>query len=115
MRARPVRVPEYLEQILDSINWIGRRINGIDETAFRADRSIQDSVILGIVFIGEASRRILTADPEFEERHPDIELTRAYRTRNALIHDYDEIDLNVVWRIATINLPAMKQAILALG
>ena len=113
MRKRPERIPDYLDHILDAINHIEDYILGLDQETFLQTRLIQDAVARNIEIVGEASSRILRADDEFEERHPEIELTRAYRTRNAVIHEYDEIDFTIVWRVATLNFPLLKQAIIA--
>ncbi len=111
MRKRPERIPDYLDHILDAINQIETYISGFDEKQFLEFRLVQDAVSRNLEIIGEASHRILVANEEFEELHPEIELTRAYRTRNAVIHGYEEVDFTIVWRVATINLPQLKQAI----
>jgi uncharacterized protein with HEPN domain len=112
MRKHPERVPDYLDYILDAINQINDYITGLELEQFLESRLVQDAVARNVEIVGEASHRILVSDDDFEELHPRIELTRAYRTRNAVIHGYEEVDFTIVWRVATINLPLLKQAIL---
>lgn len=58
--------------------------------------------------IGEAARRIISADLEFTEKYPALELEGAYRMRNALAHGYDTVNLQTVWDTIEQKLPHLK-------
>jgi uncharacterized protein with HEPN domain len=54
--------------------------------------------------IGEAAARVSTAT---RARHPQIPWLSIAGTRNRLIHGYDQVDLDVLWRIIHEDLPPL--------
>lgn len=105
------RVPEYLQHILDAIDRATGYVNGMDFTGFEADTRTQDAVIRSIEIIGEAANKTRVADPDFAARHPDIPWDLMYGMRNRIVHDYFEVDLQVVWQTIHRDLPVLRQQI----
>jgi len=58
--------------------------------------------------IGEAANQI---DEEFKKLNPQIEWRDIIDFRNFLIHDYMEIDLNIVWETIIKNIPLLRKKI----
>ena len=83
MTRDPQRLPDYLGHILQAIQRIERYVAGIDEVVFLASEIVQDAVIRNLEVIGEASRNIEGARPDFAAAHPELPLTLAsdMRTR----------------------------------
>jgi uncharacterized protein with HEPN domain len=54
--------------------------------------------------LGEAANRI---PPEQHSPYPGIPWRRLIGLRNRLIHDYDRVDLSILWEIVTRDLPAL--------
>jgi uncharacterized protein with HEPN domain len=111
---RRLRVPDYLEHILEAIDRIERYIDGLDEAGFGANTLVQDASIRNLEIIGEACRRIQRDYPSFAERHPDLPLIPAYGMRNWLIHGYFNVRLKTVWETITDDLPEMRRQVEAL-
>jgi len=63
---------------------------------------IQDAVIRNIEIIGEVSKRISDA---FKESHYSVPWRKMAGIRDVLIHDYDSIDMSIVWNVVSIELP----------
>lgn len=78
MNAKPARISSFLGHMREAIERIEVYVQGVTLEQFVSDRLIQDAVIGNLEIIGEASRNILKIDPQFEQRHPDIELSSAY-------------------------------------
>lgn len=76
----------------------------MSEEAFLEDTQRQDSVIRRIEIIGEAARRIST---ETMAALPAIPWRSMVGMRNLLIHDYDDVDLQIVWQTAQHDLPRL--------
>lgn len=66
---------------------------------------IQDAVIRNLEVIGEASRNIFNHCPDFARAHPEVPLASANQMRNALIHGYFQVDLEIVWNTIQTELP----------
>jgi uncharacterized protein with HEPN domain len=68
-------------------------------------------VIRSIEIIGEAANKVRTADPDFTARHPQIPWDVMYGMRNRIVHDYFEVDLQIVWQTIQRDLPTLRQQI----
>jgi uncharacterized protein with HEPN domain len=106
--AKAERISDYLEHIISSIAQIQKYASGMDQTAFIENDMVQDAVIRQLEIIGEASRRIISADPAFSKNQPALELEAAYRMLNALAHGYDSVNLRTVWGTIEQKLPLLK-------
>jgi uncharacterized protein with HEPN domain/predicted nucleotidyltransferase len=58
--------------------------------------------------LGEAANRLTT---EFQEAHTDIDWRNIVGLRNAIIHQYDEIDTKTIWEIVTTQVPTLLKQI----
>lgn len=98
----------YLQQMLEAIETVAGYVAGKTDAEFEADRMLQDAVIRKIEVIGEGARRL---SGEFIEAHRNLPLIAAVSMRNSLIHEYDDIDLKVVWDTVSVDLPKLGEEI----
>ena len=100
-----------LQDILDSINGIEQYLAGKrDFKEFELNRMLRKAVERELEIIGEATNRILKANP-------DIIITGARSIvdmRNKVIHAYDAVNNTIIWAIITNHLPKLKQEVMAL-
>ena len=94
----------YLLDILQAARLAVSYLEGVAEEMFLRDTQRQDSVIRRIEIIGEAARRI---SPETRTAYLDIPWNAMIGIRNLMVHDYDAVDLQVVWRTVQLDLPAL--------
>ena len=59
-----------------------------------------------IEVVGEAASRI---SGDLKLIHPDIPWALIMGMRNKLIHAYFDINLDILWRTVTVNLPLLKE------
>ena len=111
MTRHTLRIPDYLEHILDAIERINRYTSDMSEVVFLDDEKTQDAVIRNFEVIGEAARNIERNHAEFAAKHPDIPWGDAYLLRNQVSHGYFKVDLEIVWRTIQHDLPGMEQDI----
>ncbi|HYN21350.1 MAG TPA: HepT-like ribonuclease domain-containing protein [Thermoanaerobaculia bacterium] len=57
-----------------------------------------------IEIIGEAARRVSTS---FKEAHPEVPWRLIVDQRNVLIHAYDEIEQERIWRLVAQEIPLL--------
>lgn len=80
----------------------------IAQTRLRDDLDTDRLFGLGLTklveIIGEAASRV---SPPIRDAHPSIPWKQIVGTRNRLVHGYDEIDFDVLWRIVTVELPPL--------
>jgi len=61
-------------------------------------------VIGGQEIIGEAARRVSS---ETKKKHPNLPRREMTGMRNLVIHEYDAVDLSIVWDTVHKKLPAL--------
>lgn len=107
MKADPQRLHDYLAHILEAIERIERYTEDMDETGFLENPMAQDAVIRNFEIIGETSNNIARRYPDFAASHPELPLAFAYGMRNAITHGYFKVDLEIVWKTISSDLPAL--------
>lgn len=95
----------YVSQILDAINKIEKFTAGMPFEQFADDQKTQSAVILQLLLIGEVSKKI-SAGTKSAVALPWKEIAGF---RDKAIHDYFDIDLEIVWRTISDDLPPLKQ------
>lgn len=84
----------YLADILRSAQAIRRFLQGVSREAFLSNEEKYEAVNRKFEIIGEAARHL---SPEARQQFPNVPWRSITAMRNLLIHDYDDVDLNVVW------------------
>ena len=107
MTQGPIRVPDYLEHMIQAIQRIHRYTKDMSELAFLENELVQDAVIRNIEIIGEAARNIERNDPAFAAQHAEIPWEVIYAMRNRVAHGYFKVDLEIVWKTIHHDLPEL--------
>jgi uncharacterized protein with HEPN domain len=102
---------ECIGHMLDSIARVRRFVGRRRKPAFVANVLVQDAVIHNIAIVGEAANHL---SPGLVAASPSIPWRRIVGMRNLLIHGYFNVDLDVVWRVVTVDLPELEKNLRAL-
>ena len=78
------------------------------QAAFLADRRTQDAAVRNFEIIGEAAKNLSETT---RSRRADIPWRQIAGMRDKLIHQYFEVNLELVWRTVEIEIPRLKQAV----
>jgi uncharacterized protein with HEPN domain len=76
-----------------------------------SDRMLLFAVIRAIEVIGEAAAKV---SEESRTAHAEIPWNAISGMRNRLIHGYFDIDAEIVWKTATVEIPTLLPRLLAL-
>ena len=102
----------YLSDIVVSCDAIAAALAGMGAEQYKANRLVRSSVEREFIIIGEAMSGLSRVAPD-----SFASITRARRIvdfRNHLTHGYSQVDDDVVWAIATRDLPVLRQECAAL-
>jgi len=108
MNPHSYRAGDFLEHMLERVDRIEEYARGMSYEDFFADVLIQDAVLRNLEVLGEAAKNLTIVLPDAPLRFPRIPFQDIYRTRNRLSHGYVDIDLELVWRIITKELPPLR-------
>ncbi len=98
----------FLEDILECIEKIEDYIRNLTEKEFEDNSEKQDAVIRRIEIIGEAVKNISNGT---RKKYPDIRWREIAGMRDIIIHQYFGVTIGLVWRVATSDLPILKEKI----
>jgi uncharacterized protein with HEPN domain len=79
-------------------------LQGRDLATVMADRPLQHLLVGDIMILGEAAPRVSTS---LRDSHPEIPRRDMIDTRNRLIHAYFRINLALVWKTVSDDLPRL--------
>lgn len=68
------------------------------------DEQFRFALIHAVEILGEAANRV---PHTIRESHPEIPWSSIISARNRLIHGYDAVDLNILWRIVRDDIPPL--------
>lgn len=96
----------YIQHIIGAIERIKNYIVGLDFPTFDRNTMAHTAVIRELEVIGEASKNL---SDEFKNSHPNIKWPEIIGMRNKLIHEYFDIDTELVWQTIIKDLPELKE------
>lgn len=99
---------QFLLDMLQSAELIMTYTNQCDKAGFLSNVQIQDSVIRRLLVIAEAARRVSETT---RQTLPNISWQEINGMRNRLVHDYNDVNLNIVWDVIQSEIPHLIEAL----
>jgi uncharacterized protein with HEPN domain len=97
---------ERLRHIRDAVEKVYDFVRDRRKSDLDGDAMLLFALVRAIEVIGEAAVHLSLP---FREQHPEIPWTKVIGMRNRLIHGYFDVDANVVWDTATVDIPELKK------
>lgn len=94
----------YLWDMLSAAKDVREFIEGMRYEDYERSKLTQAAVERKIEVIGEAARNV---SRPFQQAHPEIPWQLIVAQRHVLAHDYGEIKLEKIWRVAIVHLPVL--------
>ena len=98
------RTKILLLHILEDLSDIREFIAGASQDAFASDKMMRKAVCQSILNIGEA---IKSLPQVFLDRNPEIPWRSIVAMRNHTAHGYHSLQMDIVWAIATHDVPQL--------
>ena len=97
-----------LEHILFHIRGVADTVGGIGFDTYTEVYHMERTVERAVQIISEAVRAL---PPALTARHPEIEWMKIAAIGNVLRHEYERVDPQTMWEIATVKLPQLEKVI----
>lgn len=101
----------YLSHILDSIELIEEYTGNMEKDDFLSSNLVQDGTIRQIEIIGEATKNLSL---DLREKYTQVPWKDVAGMRDRLIHHYFGVNLKDVWYTVKVDIPSLKNEILAI-
>lgn len=95
-----------LAKMIVLIDKIQAYADGMTYEDFVSDEMRVEACVFNLAQLGELSHKM---SDEFVRLHPELAWRELYGLRNRLIHDYQGVNLNLVWEIIMEDLPDLRQ------
>ncbi len=104
------RDTDRLRDMLDAISLIETEGTDVREV-FDTSIVIRYFCLKQVEIIGEA---VFKLSSELKERHPDVPWDKIERTRHILVHDYFDVDWDILWDILQKHLPSLQAQVVVI-
>jgi len=94
----------YVGHMLDTARSIVSKAASKSRAEFDANENLRLALAHLIQTLGEAARRV---SPEFQQDHPELPWKQIIGMRHKVVHDYLHVDYDIVWAVATVDLPPL--------
>ncbi len=80
--------------------------------SFKDNSLVVDASVFNLAQIGEVAHKV---SRDFQKKHPDIPWRTLYGLRNQIVHEYEGVNLIIIWDIITEDLPKLRRKFDALA
>lgn len=99
-----IKIINYIESILNYTN-------NIDYAEFRSNSMMVEACVFNLSQIGELVSKL---DKEYMAKYPDTPWFKMRGLRNRIVHDYEGVNLNLIWEIIDIDIKILREQLLKL-
>jgi uncharacterized protein with HEPN domain len=99
---------DFLNDIQEAVRRINAYTAAMTYEQFLADIKTQDAVIRNLEIIGEATKGLPAA---LRAKYPEVPWKGMAGVRDKLIHHYFGVNLDIVWDVVTVELPALERQV----
>ena len=97
-----------LEHMMRAVDRIRAQLGGLERANLAEGDDRTELIIYNIQVLGEAANNV---SDEMCAKHPEIDFQGWASMRHRLVHDYANIDLNIVWNAICYDLPKLEKAL----
>ena len=96
----------YIQKIKQDLEFISRHMKNVDIEELNANEVLLDSMLFRMIQISENARKLTE---EFKQTRENIPWSALYGLRNRIVHDYGNVDLNIVFETLKVDIPDLLE------
>lgn len=94
-----------VSKMLSYIEKVQKYSDGMTYDKFVENELVAEACVFNLGQLGELANK---ADIDFRRQHPEIPWSQIYGLRNRIVHDYEGVNLRLVWEIISEDLPELR-------
>ena len=100
-----------IQKIINYIESILKYTKDVDYTEFRNNSMMVEACVFNLSQIGELVNKF---DKEYLSKHHGIPWFKIRGLRNRIVHDYEGVNLNLIWEIINMDIKLLKEQLMEL-
>ena len=96
----------YIHKILKDLEFIITHMKDVDKEGLNADEILLDSMLFRMIQLSESARKLTD---QYKQQRSDIPWNALYGLRNRIVHDYGNVDLNIVYDTLKNDIPELLE------
>jgi uncharacterized protein with HEPN domain len=98
----------YIQKVRQDLEFIAKHMKNVDFEELNANEVLLDSMLFRMIQISENTRKL---SDNYKKIRADIPWNAMYGLRNRIVHDYGNVDLNIVYETLKKDIPALLELI----
>lgn len=99
-------------KIINYIDSILKYTNSVDYGEFRNNTMMVEACVFNLSQIGELVNKL---DKEYVSKYPEIPWFKMRGLRNRIVHDYEGVNLNLIWEVIDMDIKILREQLLKLN
>ncbi|OZV11983.1 hypothetical protein CIW83_12110 [Tissierella sp. P1] len=102
---------KIIQKIINYIDSILKYTNDVDCDEFRNNSMMVEACVFNLSQIGELVNKL---DKEYFSKYNEVPWFKIRGLRNRIVHDYEGVNLNLIWEIIDMDIKILKEQLLKL-
>ena len=99
----------YVQKILKDLNFIVEQMKDVSVDDLNSNEILLDSMLFRMIQISENSKRLTN---EYKQQHSSVPWNAVYGFRNRIVHDYGNVELDIVYETLKNDIPDLLDLLL---
>ena len=100
-----------VDKMLRYANKVCEYCKGVSYEAFRANDMLIEACVFNLGQIGELTTKLGEA---FKKENTQVAWAQIYGLRNRIVHDYEGVNLRLIWEIISDDVPKLQRELSAI-
>lgn len=99
----------YIQKVLKDLNFIVTQMKDVTIDELNSNEVLLDSMLFRMIQISENSKRLTD---EYKQQHSSVPWNAVYGFRNRIVHDYGNVELDIVYETLKNDIPDLLDLLL---
>ncbi len=98
----------YIQKVKQDLEFIVKHMKNVDIEELNRNEILMDSMLFRMIQISENAKKISNV---YKQEHKQVMWNALYGLRNRIVHDYGNVDLNIVYETLKNDIPELLELI----